>query len=59
MSERQVNAGTKMFFGVPASPMPKIMADAIGQLSHRFPGFVKRTSHSAISKAMRKLAKFW
>ena len=32
MSERDLPAGTQMFFGVPAKPMPEIMADAIGQV---------------------------
>ena len=32
MSERQIGAGTQLFFGVPANPMPEIIADAIGQV---------------------------
>ena len=38
MSERDLPAGTQMFFGVPAKPMPEIMADAIGQVVAQVPG---------------------
>jgi hypothetical protein len=38
MSERQIDAGTQMLFGVPANPMPEIMADAIGQVVAQVPG---------------------
>jgi hypothetical protein len=31
MGDRHLAAGTKILFGVPANPMPKVMADAIGQ----------------------------
>jgi hypothetical protein len=38
MNERSLPAGTQMFFGVPANPMPEIMADAIGQVVAQVPG---------------------
>jgi hypothetical protein len=38
MNERALPAGTQMFFGVPAKPMPEIMADAIGQVVAQVPG---------------------
>ncbi len=38
MSERSLPAGTQMFFGAPAKPMPEIMADAIGQVVAQVPG---------------------
>jgi hypothetical protein len=38
MSERKIPAGTQMIFGVPAKPMPGIMADAIGQVVAQVPG---------------------
>lgn len=38
MNERVLPAGTQMFFGAPAKPMPKIMADAIGQVVAQVPG---------------------
>lgn len=38
MSERALPAGTQMFFGVPANPMPEIMADAIAQVVAQVPG---------------------
>jgi hypothetical protein len=40
-SERQVPAGSTMLFGVPANPMPEIMADAIGQVVSQVPGIVE------------------
>lgn len=40
-SERQLSAGTTMFFGVPTNPMPEIMADAIGQVVAQVPGIVE------------------
>ncbi|HOE26578.1 MAG: enhanced serine sensitivity protein SseB C-terminal domain-containing protein [Candidatus Aureabacteria bacterium] len=41
MTERKIIAGTTMFFGVPAKPMPEIMADAIGQIVAQVPGIVE------------------
>jgi SseB protein C-terminal domain len=38
MSEKELPAGTQMFFGVPTKPMPEIMADAIGQVIAQVPG---------------------
>jgi hypothetical protein len=38
MTERQLKAGIKMFFGVPAKPMPEIMGDAIAQVVAQVPG---------------------
>jgi hypothetical protein len=38
MSEKKLPAGTQMFFGVPAKPMPEIMADAISQVVAQVPG---------------------
>ena len=38
MSERTLKAGTKMFFGAPAKPMPEIMVDAIAQVVAQVPG---------------------
>jgi len=38
MNERRLPAGTKMIFGVPALPMPEIMADAICQVVAQVPG---------------------
>jgi len=38
MSERQLKAGTRMYFGVPADPMPEIMSDAIRQVVTQVPG---------------------
>ncbi len=40
-SEREIKAGGLMFFGVPADPMPEIMADAIGQVVAQVPGIVE------------------
>jgi hypothetical protein len=39
--ERQLKAGTTMVFGVPASPMPEIIVDAIGQVVAQVPGIVE------------------
>jgi len=41
MSERTLTAGTSMFFGRPAKPMPEIMADAISQVVAQVPGIVE------------------
>ena len=41
MSERTLRAGTDMFFGAPAKPMPEIMADAISQVVAQVPGIVE------------------
>lgn len=41
MSERELGAGTKLFFGIPANPMPEIMADAIGQVVAQVPGITE------------------
>jgi hypothetical protein len=41
MSERTFKAGTQMFFGAPAKPMPKTMADAISQAVARVPGIIE------------------
>src|SRR5437867_1961597 len=38
MSERTLKAGTHLFFGAPAKPMPRIMADAISQVVAQVPG---------------------
>jgi hypothetical protein len=38
MSERSIPGGTKVFFGEPAKPMPKVMADALGQVVAHVPG---------------------
>jgi hypothetical protein len=38
MSERTIKAGTNLFWGRPANPMPKIMADAISQAVTEVPG---------------------
>lgn len=38
MNERALSAGTQMFFGAPAKPMPEVMADAIGQVVAQVPG---------------------
>ena len=39
--ERQIRADSLLFFGVPADPMPEIMADAIGQVVAEVPGIVE------------------
>jgi len=41
MSERTIKAGTQMFFGAPAKPMPEIMADAISQVVAQMPGIIE------------------
>jgi hypothetical protein len=41
MSERTIKAGTEMFFGAPAKPMPQIIADAISQVVAQVPGIVE------------------
>ncbi|MGC3956461.1 MAG: enhanced serine sensitivity protein SseB C-terminal domain-containing protein [Verrucomicrobiota bacterium] len=41
MSERTLTAGTSMFFGKPAKPMPEIMADAISQVVAQVPGIIE------------------
>jgi hypothetical protein len=41
MSEREVKAGTSMYFGAPAKPMPEIMADAVSQVVAQVPGIVE------------------
>ncbi|WP_417382349.1 enhanced serine sensitivity protein SseB C-terminal domain-containing protein [Gimesia sp.] len=39
--ERKLQAGTTLYFGVPANPMSEIMADAIGQVVAQVPGIVE------------------
>jgi len=41
MKERSFKAGTRMFFGAPAKPMPEIMADAISQVVAQVPGIAE------------------
>ena len=41
MSERQVKAGTSMYFGAPAKPMPETMSDSISQVVAQVPGIVE------------------
>jgi hypothetical protein len=41
MSQRERNAGTNMYFGAPAKPMPEIMTDAISQVIAQVPGIVE------------------
>jgi hypothetical protein len=41
MSERTFKAGTQMFFGSPATPMPEIITDAISQVVAQVPGIVE------------------
>ena len=41
MTERDLPAGTQLSFGVPAMPMPEIMADAIGQVVAQVPGILE------------------
>src|SRR5688572_6883393 len=41
MSERTLEAGTNMYFGTPAKPMPEIMADAISQVVAQVSGIVE------------------
>jgi hypothetical protein len=41
MSQREVKAGTSMYFGAPAKPMPEIMAEAISQVVTQVPGIVE------------------
>ncbi|HEX7965373.1 MAG TPA: enhanced serine sensitivity protein SseB C-terminal domain-containing protein [Gammaproteobacteria bacterium] len=41
MSERILNAGTKLHFGAPANPMPEVMADAISQVVAQVPGILE------------------
>jgi hypothetical protein len=41
MSERQVKAGTSIYFGAPAKPMPEMMADAVSQVVAQVPGIVE------------------
>lgn len=38
MNVRRFAAGTTLLFGVPANPMPEVMADAIGQVVAQTPG---------------------
>jgi hypothetical protein len=41
MSQRELKAGTNLYFGAPAKPMPDIMADAISQVVAQVPGIVE------------------
>src|SRR4051794_6964446 len=41
MSERTINAGTSLFFGAPAKPMPGILADGIALVVAQVPGIVE------------------
>lgn len=41
MSERTINAGTSLFFGTPAKPMPEILADGIALVVAQVPGIVE------------------
>ena len=41
MSERTLKAGTSVYWGAPAKPMPEIMSDAISQVVAQVPGIVE------------------
>ena len=41
MTERKLTAGTTIYFGAPANPMPEIMVDAISQVVAHVPGIVE------------------
>lgn len=41
MAERTLQAGTRMFFGAPATPMPKNLSRAISQVVAEIPGIVE------------------
>jgi hypothetical protein len=41
MSERTIKAGTSMYFGAPAKPMPKSKSDVISQVVAQVPGIVE------------------
>jgi len=58
MSERQVDAGKSMFFGIPASPMPEIMADAISQVVAQICGIREAYLPQCYIQG-DELARFW
>jgi hypothetical protein len=41
MSEREINAGTSLYFGAPAKPMPNVTVAAITQVVQRVPGIIE------------------
>lgn len=41
MSEREIKAGTTLYFGAPAKPMPEVTVTAITQVVQRVPGIVE------------------
>ena len=41
MSERTLKAGTSMYFGAPAKPMPETMSDAVRQVVAQVPGILE------------------
>ena len=41
MSSRFLRAGTQISFGAPATPMPDVIADAIGHLVQQVPGITE------------------